>query len=251
MDDTLMALTDQLRELDELLAPLGAGDWSLPTRCEGWDIADIVLHLAQTNELAVASAEHRFTSFVQALPDTRGVPVSVDDAAARRVDIERGTPPDTLLARWRASADALLMVLRETDPSERLTWVAGTLSARTLATTRIAETWIHTGDVAEAVGVVLPDTERLREIARLAWRTLPYAFAQAGRPMNGPVAFDLLGPSGQPWRFDPDDPALTTVRGTAAELCAVAARRLDPTATGLTGEGPDFDQVLALIRTYA
>ena len=63
--------------------------------------------------------------------------------------------------------------------------VAGELSARTLASTRLAETWIHTGDIAAGLGVDLVPTDRLWHMARLAWRTLPYAFAQAGRGSAG------------------------------------------------------------------
>jgi uncharacterized protein (TIGR03084 family) len=251
LEPTLSALADQLRELEELLTPLTVVDWSRPTRCEGWDVADVVLHLAQTNELAIASAEHRFSGFVGSLPELPDAPVSIDGAADQRVAVERGVPPDELFARWRASASGLVAALGAIDPHERVTWVAGTLSARTLATTRIAETWIHTGDVAGALGIVLPDTERLREIARLAWRTLPYAFELAGVELHGPVAFDLRGPADQRWHFQPDEPALTTVRGLASELCAVAARRIAPDGTKLHGEGPDLREVLALIRTYA
>ena len=75
-------------------------------------------------------------------------------------------------------------------------WVSGDLSARTLATTRLSECWIHTGDVAEALGVELEPPDRLWHIARLAWRTVPYAFARAGRDAPGPVAFELRGPNG-------------------------------------------------------
>jgi hypothetical protein len=49
----------------------------------------------------------------------------------------------------------------------------------------------------------------------------------------------------------PDDPPVTTIRGDAAELCGVAARRVDPATTSLTGDGPDAAAVLALVRTYA
>ena len=49
-----------------------------------------------------------------------------------------------------------------------------------LATTRLTETWIHAGDVLHAFGQVPAATERLWHIARLAWRTLPYAFARDG-----------------------------------------------------------------------
>ena len=61
----------------------------------------------------------------------------------------------------------------------------------------------------------------------------------------------LVGPNGEPWRFDPDAPALTTIRGSAAEFCEVAARRVEPDATDLVGDGPDAAAVLRLVRTYA
>jgi uncharacterized protein (TIGR03084 family) len=130
-------------------------------------------------------------------------------------------------------------------------WVAGELSLRTLVTTRLAETWIHTGDVTDAVGVQQQPSERLQHIARLAWRTLPYAFARAGRTLSGPVAFELTGPTGARWDFVPDDPATTVIRGNGPELCLVAARRVEPSETSLTGDGPDAGAVLELVRTYA
>jgi uncharacterized protein (TIGR03084 family) len=137
------------------------------------------------------------------------------------------------------------------DLSTRVPWVAGELSARTLATTRLAETWIHGGDVAEAVGVRPVPTDRLRHIARLAWRTLPYAFDTAGRILSGPVAFRLTGTDGTHWDFGSDEEAVTVVVGPAADLCAVAARRVDPSTTALRAEGPDAADVLDLVRTYA
>jgi uncharacterized protein (TIGR03084 family) len=137
------------------------------------------------------------------------------------------------------------------DLSTRVPWVAGNLSARTLATTRMSETWIHTQDIADAVGVELVPGDRLRLIARLAWRTLPYAFHSSGLTMAGPVAFRLIGPSGERWEFVPDEPEVTTISGAAVDLCAVAARRIDPAATSLVGVGPDAADVLALVRTYA
>ena len=146
---------------------------------------------------------------------------------------------------------SLRAALVETDPHRRVDWVAGQLSARTLTVTRLAETWIHTGDVADAVGVTLTPGERLQHVARLAWRTLPYAFARAGRDLHGPVVFELDGPSGARWSFVPEDEPTTTIRGDGVELCLVAARRVDPEATGLRGEGPDAADVLELVRTYA
>jgi hypothetical protein len=69
--------------------------------------------------------------------------------------------------------------------------------------------------------------------------------------LGGPVEFDLVGPGGDAWRFVPDDPAVTWVRGVGVELCLVAARRVAPVETALVTEGRDGPAVLELVRTYA
>jgi uncharacterized protein (TIGR03084 family) len=252
VEEIVGALTEQQEELSGLLAGLDDAGWARPSRCEGWDVADVVLHLAQTNELAIGSASGEFEQAMLGLWDgTRGPAMSIDEAADVVVARDRGMPPSAIRDRWELGARSLRELLLSCDPHARVTWVAGQLSARTLATTRLAETWIHTGDVAEALGVELAPTERLRHIARLAWRTLPYAFARDGRELAGPVELDLTGPGGAPWHFVPDDEPVTRVRGDGVELCLVAARRVDPAETGLVAEGPDARAVLELVRTYA
>ena len=163
----------------------------------------------------------------------------------------RAAGGEEIRQRWHDASETMRAVFRAGDPHTRVTWVAGKFSLQTLATTRLSECWIHTDDIADALGITLPPTDRLRFIARLAWRTLPYAFQRADLTMHGPVAMELIGPHGEQWRFDPDGPALTTIRGSATEFCEVAARRLDPAATSLVATGPDADDVLRLVRTYA
>jgi uncharacterized protein (TIGR03084 family) len=174
----------------------------------------------------------------------------VDEWAAASVAAQRDAPAGEIHQRWRQAANDLRMTLADMDTHRRVMWVGGEMSATTLATTRLSEAWIHSGDVAEAVSVPLAPDERLRHVARLAWRTLPYAFAQAGQSLDGPVAFHLVGPAGDPWEFVPDG-AVTEVRGAGLELCEVAARRRAAASTSLESSGPDADTVLALVRTYA
>jgi len=250
VDSVVEDLAAQQAELTSLLDGLADTDWNAPTRCEGWDVADVVLHLAQSNEMAVESAAGRTSALTPHGTQGSGQAVSVDDYVAMMVERHRGVPSEELRDRWSSGADRLLAILDGMDLSTRVTWVAGELSARTLATTRLAETWIHAGDIAEALNITIPPTDRLRLIARLAWRTLPYAFGVAGRTMEGPVAFRLVAPNGQAWDFVPEA-AVTTIWGPAADLCNVAARRVDPSATSLRGEGPNVVDVLALVRTYA
>jgi uncharacterized protein (TIGR03084 family) len=251
MDPVVDALLAEKDELAALLRDLDDSDWEAPTRCDGWDVSDVVLHLAQSDEMAVASATGGFALIVEERGEAWSRAGSVDDAVATMVDRERGLSGAELLERWTFSAAALIEALDTMDLSTRVPWVAGELSSRTLAATRISETWIHRTDVADAVGVEVPPTDRLWYVARLAWRTLPYAFMASGKTMKGPVAFHLNSPAGEPWDFAPEGEVETTITGLATDLCNVAARRVDPSGTSLRGEGPDVDDVLDLVRTYA
>lgn len=248
MQAIVTALAEQQAELSGRLALLDDADWQRPSRCEGWSVSDVVLHLAQTNDLATASASGRMAEAIAELAGAGGGG-SVDDGAGSLVARERGEPGPAVRERWEVSAGVLRRRLEDLDPHQRLEWVAGRLSARTLAATRIAETWIHAGDVGAAFGWTPAATDRLWHVARLAWRTLPYAFTRAGREPPRPVALELGAPDGDVWSFTPDSEASTTVRGDAVEWCMVAAQRARPEDTSLRVEGPD--PVLELVRTYA
>jgi uncharacterized protein (TIGR03084 family) len=101
-----------------------------------------------------------------------------------------------------------------------------------LATTRLAEHWTHAQDIAGPLGIAYPDSARLRHIAWLGHRTLPYAFAIEGID-GGPVYCELTAPGGEIWDFgDPAAPSVIT--GPAAEFCRVGARRLGPGDSTLT-----------------
>ncbi len=249
MEDVLAAVGAQHAELDRLLADLGPDDWARPSPCAGWDVADVVLHLHQTDELALASLRGRLDASIEAV--TGADPEAVDRSAAESVAAARGPTGAAVLGRWRTSAADLRAELAAADPHRRVQWVVGTLSVHTLAATRLAECWIHTTDVAAALGTEVAPTDRLRPIVRLAWRTLPYAFAHAGEPTPGPVGFDLVGPHGDAWTFGTDRDPPTVVRGPALDLCLVAGQRRDAAATALRATGPDADGVLRLVRTYA
>ena len=189
MKDILEDLAAQHEELWGLLEVLEESQWRLPSPCEGWDVADVVLHLHQTDLLGLASLRGDLAPDIEDFMRAGGDD-SVDDAAAASVAHARGQSGAETGVLWRGSATELRSAFETVDSSARLQWVVGQLSARTLAATRLAECWIHTGDVAIALGVELAPTNRIRHIARLAWRTLPYAFERAGRELAGPVALD-------------------------------------------------------------
>ncbi len=229
--------------LESILGLLTEEQWQTESGADGWSVADVVLHLAQSDEGVVAS--------VGGADPREGVAAAgtVDDWAARMVDAERGTPTQ-VFARWRQARDAAVEALRTADPQEPVQWVTGPVKPATLTTTRLAEYWAHGLDITEPLGIDFPDTSRLRHIAWLAHRTLPYAFSLAGEAPAA-VRCSLTAPDGVTvWTFGPDD-AESEISGPAGAFCRVAAQRLDPAASGLRATGPHGATALRVVRTYA
>jgi uncharacterized protein (TIGR03083 family) len=154
MKAVMAALAEQHAELDALLGGLQEPDWDRAVAdCPGWTVGDVVLHLAQTDELVPAARISGFPAAAERLTGEPLDPGTVDDQVARMVARERGAPGVELHARWRAASTAVRDLLAACDPHDPLPWVVTDLPARTMATTRLSECWIHTRDIARAVGV--------------------------------------------------------------------------------------------------
>ncbi|MEO1064694.1 MAG: maleylpyruvate isomerase family mycothiol-dependent enzyme [Actinomycetota bacterium] len=248
--DVAAALRAQVDELDGMLRGLDDAALATPSACAGWSVGDVLVHLAQTNEVAVASVEGP-PERVAALWGGVGGETTVDDVAAEAV--RSGPRRDGLgpYTWWKRTADDMTAAFEAVDPRARVPWVVGELAARTLCTTRLAETWIHTTDIAQGLGVTVEPTDRLWHIARLVHRTVPYASERAGfSTAPGPVRFELDAPDGAVWTFG-DDTAANVVQGSAHDLCLVAGQRRPVADSGLVATGPDADQVLSSLRTFA
>jgi uncharacterized protein (TIGR03084 family) len=238
--DDLVAEQDRI---ETILAELGDEAWLGPSGAAGWTIADVVLHLAQTEEAVAVSAAGVTTS-----DGTWQQGESVDIQAERMVQAQRDAPA-VVFERWRAARRAAVAALRAADPDRRLTWAAAPLKPATLATTRLAEHWAHGLDITEPLGIAFPDTDRLRHVAWLGHASLPYAFALAGDEPHA-VFCELIAPDGSTWRYGPED-ADSTITGPAGAFCRVGAQRLAPDDSGLAATGPHGPAALRVLRNYA
>ena len=244
--DPIAALAAEGERFDEMLAGLGAGEAARESACPGWSVGDVVLHLAQTEEAVVSSIKGE-----PFFPPAASEATTVDGVMDAWVAAERGHAWEEVRDSWRAAHRAAVAALRKADPDRAVAWAAAPLKPMTLATTRLSEHWIHGLDISGPLGIPYPDSDRLWHIARLAHRTLPYAYMRAGQSDPPSVYLELAAPtSDETWTFG-DGNAECRIRGDASELCRVAARRVEPPTTSLVGEGPRADEVLGLIRTYA
>jgi uncharacterized protein (TIGR03084 family) len=253
MNDIMDALREQDRELLSMVTGLAEDQFALPSACEGWSVSDVLLHLAQTNEMATASASGQLAGAAggRANSDSQVV-TDVEDNVDGAVERERGATGNEVLARWVKSIDDMVDALEACDPSARVQWVAGDMAPRTLATTRLAETWIHTGDVCRGLGIEQPKSDRIWHVARLVHRTLPYSFLRAACEPTGAVRFELTSPTDEQavWCFGEDN-AETVITGPAVDLCHVAGQRANAKETSLRGTGTDAATVLRIMRTFA
>ena len=143
VDPAVVALIEQQAELSAVLARLDDGDWESPSRCDGCSVRDVVLHLAQTNELAIGSLDGSFAAVAGRFGCGSRQDSTIDEAVAHMVESERGTSSGAIHERWKSGVAALQQAFESCDLSRRVPWATGELSARTMATTRLADTAIR------------------------------------------------------------------------------------------------------------
>lgn len=245
-------LADEASALDELLTSLAPDAWSTPTPAAGWDIRDSVAHVAVGDELALECVvEDRVPVVMQ-----EGIDAVLDGQEAaeaferKLVARGRARSAEDVHRWWRDGNATLVAALQAIDPDRRLPWGPNQLGTVSFTTARVMETWAHGLDCFDAVGVAPSDTDRLRHVAELSLRALPYAFMIHGLEMPGPVRLELASPSGESWSFGPED-APTVIRGTASDWCRVAVHRdRRGERDRIAGEGPGASDVIKYAQAY-
>jgi uncharacterized protein (TIGR03084 family) len=251
MDDPTSSVIDDMRqeseELDALVAELDEDRWAAPTPAPGWSVAHQIAHLAWTDRAALAAIGDReaFDAEVgQALADPDGYMDAQAALGARK-------PPAEILATWREGRAALAAALRQVPRGAKIPWFGPPMSAASMATARLMETWAHGQDVADALGAVRRPTARLRHIARLGARTRDFAFLVNG--LEAPkeeFRLELTFPEGGSWTFGPQD-AAQRVTGSGPDFCLLVTQRAHRAGLDLRAEGPDADRWLDVAQCFA
>ena len=236
-------------ELDALVADLPDADWALPTPAAGWTIAHQVAHLAWTDDRALLSVTDPDGFHAEI---TR---VATGESPQRWVDegAEEGarTPPPELLARWRRGRTGLAEALAAVPNGVKLPWYGPPMSAASMATARLMETWAHTTDVADTLRVGREPTARLRHVAHLGVRTRNFAYGvRQLAPPAEEFRVELTAPDGSVWTWGPED-AAQRVTGPALDFCLLVTQRIHRDDTELVAVGADADRWLDIAQAFA
>jgi uncharacterized protein (TIGR03084 family) len=252
----LDSIVDDLRAegdaLDALVADLDQEQWATPTPAVGWTIAHQIGHLSWTDNVAErttsgatgdADAAAEFDVILkQAWADPTGF---VDVAAA-----EEATRPD-LLTTWRTRRHAMTDALSKVPAGKKISWFGPPMSAASMATARLMETWAHGQDVADALGVVREPTERIKGVAHIGVRTRDFAYAvNQQTPPTEPFRVELTSPLGELWTWGPKD-APGRVTGSAADFCLLVTQRAHRDDLDLVAVGDDARHWLTIAQAFA
>lgn len=248
VEDLLADLDAERAAVMGLVREIPRADWSLPTRAKPWTVRDQIAHLGWFDGAfaRAISTPDEFVAERDAIIDLVGF---VDAANAQVPEVGPAA-----LAYWQDAARFFDRAARACDPSTRLPWYGPPMSLRSAITSRIMETWAHGADIADALGVRLEPTDRLRHVADIAVRARPQGYRVRSLEVpDTPVRVDLTAPSGAVWAWGPDvsgGTSLTSdvrnaarstgesITGDAEEFCLVLVRRVhvDDTALVVTGD---------------
>lgn len=233
--------------LDALVAELPATAWAVDTPAPGWTVAHQIAHLLWTDRAALAAITDE-AAFARLVADAEADPLGFVDAAAEGLAAQ---PPADLLRQWRLVREQLAAALDGVGDGRKLPWFGPPMSAASMATARLMETWAHGLDVADALGVAPEPSARLKAIAHLGVRTRDFAFTVHGRtPPAEPFRVELTGPDGEVWTWGPED-AAQRVTGSALDFCCLVTQRRSRATLDVTAEGPDAVAWLQIAQAFA
>ncbi len=247
LDQVLSDLAAEGAALEAMVADLDEPDWRTPTPAAGWDVATQIAHLAWTDEVAVAAATDKEAwdaHVLTAIDDPEGYVDAEALAGGQR-------PPEEILSRWRAARAALNQALRHCPDGQKMPWFGPPMSPTSMATARFMETWAHSLDVAEALGVEPEPTDRIRHVTHLGVRTRNFSFGVHG--LEAPreeFRVELVAPSGELWSWGPAG-AQQRVTGSSYDFCLRVTQRRHRDDLDLIAVGRDADRWLDLAQAFA
>jgi uncharacterized protein (TIGR03084 family) len=240
-------LTAEGDELDAIVSNVDEDGWRVATPAEGWTVAHQIAHLGWTDKAAILAATDvdGFSAAVRAaMADPTGF---VDVEAARGAAME----PADLLDVWRRGRGELLTALDAVPAGTTLPWFGPPMSAASMATARLMETFAHGQDIADALHIHRPPTARLRNVAHIGVRTVGFAFAVHGLAApREPFRVELTGPGGELWTWG-DDSAANRITAPALDFCLLVTQRRHPDDLAITATGEQARQWIPIAQAFA
>jgi uncharacterized protein (TIGR03086 family) len=183
--DVLVRATQGFASVLHSIGPDQAG---LPTPCQGWSIADLVEHVVSENRSFAAALPAGASSNTPSSPDAppgEALVFSASDSSAWQ-------------RCYRQSAEFMAQRFGGVDDAEvavQVAGVAGERPVREIYQLQVADTLIHTWDLATAAGVDFIADPTVVDLALRVMRHVPEQARGSGKPF-GPAIGAAAGSTG-------------------------------------------------------
>lgn len=181
--------TEEPHRLERFLTGLAPEDWSRPSACEGWLVADVAAHLAQIGENFVVRLGRGLKGDPTEAPDSVA-PGSLSedefrDLLANSAISRRERMGDSLLPSYiqcNRKLDKMISGLKPQDWDVPCFHPMGPEPVRTLMTMRVTETAMHSWDIRSSLD---PEAIISADCLPAMMITIPRAVRRAFRPSPG------------------------------------------------------------------
>ncbi len=218
----------------EVVKSLRSEEWTMPSRCGGWSVQDLVAHTG-SNFHVVAEPEVA----------PKNPPPIAEDLQDLLVEQRRGWTAEQVaeeFERYREPAVAVFRAVQD-EPlaSSPLTMSElGTYPMHTLADAFAFDLWCHlyvdllapTGPVRRAVPK--PEDELLKPGIGWMLTGLPQMCPSVSKVLDRPLTLHLTGPGGGRWTLHPGDPHLVVTEGGENTAAVVTSSAVDFILWGTT-----------------
>jgi uncharacterized protein (TIGR03084 family) len=232
--------------VDAMVAGLDTDGWNTPTPATGWTIRHQIAHLTATFKLAgLAAADGAMFKKVAAnlSPD---FDANVNSAMSSYLD----DSDDGLLRSWRHVKRYAENSLAAVPQGQMVPWLVRPLPATMLAAAGMMELFGHGQDIADALGVKRPVTDRLGHIVAFAVRTWDFGYESRGLSVpDTTFRFEITAPSGAQWNFGPADSS-QRITGHAHDFCLLVTRRRHYSDLALVATGDEAVKWLDIAQAY-
>lgn len=247
VDSLVQDLAAESDILDDLVAPLDDAGWSTPTPAPGWTIAHQVGHLLWTDRVSLLAITDP-DGFAKLLETAMGNPLGFVDAGA---DAEAQRAPADILADWRSTRAKLAGALIAVPQGTKLPWFGPPMSAASMASARMMETWAHSLDVFDALGAERQEGDRIKAVVNIGVRTRDFSYMVNGKAAPAqPFRYEITAPSGEVWTWGPDD-AADIIRGSAVDFAELVTQRRNVADLDIELIGADAAEWSTIAQAFA
>jgi uncharacterized protein (TIGR03083 family) len=185
-------VTRQRDRLAATLADLDADQWATPSRCEGWSVQDVIIHLASTNGFWA----HSINQGLAGEPTRYLLGFDPVVSPAQLVAAAQGTEPNDTLTQFQQGNQALADALSSVDDWDVLAEAPpGHIAIGLVAIHALWDSWVHERDVVIPLGLdpVIDDAE-LEACLLYAGALGPSFQASTGSTRCGVIALETTSP---------------------------------------------------------